>query len=75
MGTIEITDPGLGIPADEHERIFEKFYRLDPAMTNGVGGSGLGLYISSELIRQMGGELAVRSTHGVGSTFLITLPL
>jgi two-component system phosphate regulon sensor histidine kinase PhoR len=75
LGTIEVADRGLGIPADEHERIFEKFYRLDPAMTNGVGGSGLGLYISRALIRQMGGELAVRSSHGVGSTFRITLPL
>jgi signal transduction histidine kinase len=75
VGTIEVADPGLGIPTDEHERIFEKFYRLDPAMTNGVGGSGLGLYISRALIRQMGGELAVTSTHGVGSVFSITLPL
>ena len=75
VGTIEVADRGLGIPSYEHERIFEKFYRLDPAMTNGVGGSGLGLYISRALIRQMGGELVVRSTHGVGSTFSITLPL
>ena len=44
-------------------------------MTNGVGGSGLGLYISRELVRQMGGELTVRSTHGVGSTFTVALPL
>jgi two-component system, OmpR family, sensor histidine kinase SenX3 len=75
QGTIEVADHGLGIPGDEHDRIFEKFYRLDPAMTTGVGGSGLGLYISRELIRQMGGELTVRSTHGVGSTFTIALPL
>ena len=75
IGTIEVADRGLGIPTDERELVFEKFYRLDPAMTNGVGGSGLGLYISRALIRQMGGELAVRSTHGVGSTFSITLPL
>jgi signal transduction histidine kinase len=74
-GTIEVADHGLGIPTDEHDRIFEKFYRLDPAMTNGVGGSGLGLYISRELIRQMGGELTVRSLHGVGSTFTVALPL
>ncbi|HET7130406.1 MAG TPA: ATP-binding protein [Gaiellaceae bacterium] len=74
-GTIAIADHGLGIPADEHERIFEKFYRLDPAMTNGVGGSGLGLYISRQLIRQMGGNLAVNSIVGTGSTFTITLPL
>jgi signal transduction histidine kinase len=75
VGTIEVADPGLGIPADEHERIFEKFYRLDPAMTNGVGGSGLGLYISRALIRQMGGELTVTSTQGSGSVFSVTLPL
>jgi signal transduction histidine kinase len=75
VGTIEVTDPGLGIPTDEHERIFEKFYRLDPAMTNGVDGSGLGLYISRALIRHMGGELAVTSTQGVGSVFSIRLPL
>jgi signal transduction histidine kinase len=74
-GRIAISDHGLGIPDDEHERIFEKFYRLDPAMTNGVGGSGLGLYISRELIRQMDGELTVSSTFGVGSTFTITLPV
>jgi signal transduction histidine kinase len=74
-GTIDVADRGLGIPADEQERIFQKFYRLDPSMTNGVGGSGLGLYISRELIRQMGGELTVRSTYGTGSTFTIMLPL
>jgi signal transduction histidine kinase len=74
-GAIEIADHGIGIPADEHERIFEKFYRLDPSMTHGVGGSGLGLYISRELVRQMGGELSVASSHGTGSTFSITLPL
>jgi two-component system phosphate regulon sensor histidine kinase PhoR len=74
-GSIEVSDQGLGIPAEEHERIFEKFYRLDPAMTNGVGGSGLGLHISRELIHQMGGEVTVRSTPGIGSTFTATLPL
>jgi signal transduction histidine kinase len=74
-GTIAVADHGLGIPAEEQDRIFEKFYRLDPAMTNGVGGSGLGLYISRELIRQMAGELTVSSTVGIGSTFTITLPL
>ncbi len=75
LGTIEVSDEGLGIPAEEHEHIFEKFYRLDPAMTNGIGGSGLGLHISRELIHQMGGEITVTSAEGSGSTFTITLPV
>jgi signal transduction histidine kinase len=74
-GVIEVADHGLGIPANEQRRIFEKFYRLDPDMTSGVGGSGLGLYISRELVRQMGGQLSVASRFGEGSTFTVTLPL
>jgi signal transduction histidine kinase len=70
----EIVDEGIGIPASEHERIFEKFYRLDAAMSRGVGGSGLGLYISREIVMQMGGTLTVRSTPGEGSTFTVVLP-
>jgi signal transduction histidine kinase len=71
---IRVTDEGLGIPPSEQERIFEKFYRLDAEMTRGVGGSGLGLYISRELVTQMGGTLSLRSAPGEGSTFTITLP-
>ena len=74
-GEIAVEDQGLGIPAHEQQRIFEKFYRLDPSMTKGVGGSGLGLYISRELVRQMGGRLSVDSRYGSGSTFTVTLPL
>jgi two-component system phosphate regulon sensor histidine kinase PhoR len=70
----EVVDEGIGIPASEHERIFEKFYRLDAAMSRGVGGSGLGLYISREIVMQMGGTLTVRSTPGEGSTFTVVLP-
>jgi signal transduction histidine kinase len=71
---IEVEDEGLGIPPAEQERIFEKFYRLDADMTRGVGGSGLGLYISREIVTQMGGSLSVRSVPDVGSTFIVTLP-
>jgi PAS domain S-box-containing protein len=70
-----VRDEGLGIPPDEQQRIFEKFYRLDPAMTRGVGGSGLGLYICRELVELMGGRLTVRSQQGSGSTFSFELPL
>jgi PAS domain S-box-containing protein len=71
---IDVQDQGLGIPPSEQSRIFEKFYRLDADMTRGVGGSGLGLYISREIIEQMGGLLSVRSRRGAGSTFTVTLP-
>ena len=69
-----VRDEGLGIPPDEHERIFQKFYRLDPGMTRGVGGTGLGLYICSEIVRRMGGEIWVDSSEGEGSTFSFELP-
>jgi two-component system phosphate regulon sensor histidine kinase PhoR len=72
--TIEIEDHGLGIPLDQQERIFEKFYRLDPSMTKGIGGSGLGLYISREFVKEMGGVLTLSSTMGAGSIFTVVLP-
>ena len=69
-----VRDEGLGIPADEQARIFEKFYRLDPEMTRGIGGTGLGLYICSELLERMDGRIWVESQEGVGSTFSFELP-
>jgi PAS domain S-box-containing protein len=69
-----ISDSGLGIPASEHRRIFEKFYRLDPDMTRGIGGTGLGLYICRELVRRMDGKIWVESRLGQGSTFVVDLP-
>jgi two-component system phosphate regulon sensor histidine kinase PhoR len=72
---IAVADEGLGIPADELDRIFEKFYRLDPEQTHGVGGSGLGLYICRELVERMSGSLTVASEPGRGSTFTVELPV
>jgi PAS domain S-box-containing protein len=69
-----VRDEGLGIPADEHARIFDKFYRLDPGMTRGVGGTGLGLYICSELVERMGGRIWVESRENVGSAFFVEIP-
>jgi PAS domain S-box-containing protein len=71
---LTVRDGGLGIPRSEQERIFEKFYRLDPALTRGVGGSGLGLFISRELVSRMGGSLTVRSEPGEGAAFVVDLP-
>jgi signal transduction histidine kinase len=71
---VAVVDEGIGIPASEQERIFEKFYRVDPEMMTGIGGSGLGLYISREIAQQMGGSLTMRSAPGRGSTFILQLP-
>ena len=70
-----VSDQGLGIPPEEHERIFDKFHRLDPDMTHGVGGTGLGLYICRELIERMNGRIWVESERGKGATFAFELPL
>jgi signal transduction histidine kinase len=70
-----VADEGLGIPPAEQRRVFEKFYRLDPNMTRGVGGTGLGLYICRELVRRMDGRIWVESPGlGRGSTFVVELP-
>jgi signal transduction histidine kinase len=69
-----VRDEGLGIPLREQERIFEKFFRLDPNLTRGVGGTGLGLYICRELVRRMGGRIWVASRESEGSTFFFELP-
>jgi PAS domain S-box-containing protein len=71
---IHVADHGPGIPFAEQERIFEKFYRADPHHTRAPSGTGLGLYISRELIRRMGGRIEVRSRPGTGSTFVVELP-
>jgi signal transduction histidine kinase len=70
-----VRDEGPGIPLSQQERIFEKFYRLDPHMTKGVGGTGLGLYICRELIEAMKGDIWVESIPGKGSTFNFELPV
>ena len=71
-----VSDQGIGIPPAEQRRIFEKFYRLDPNMTRGVGGTGLGLYICRELVRRMDGRIWVESEGlGRGARFHVELPV
>ena len=69
-----VADEGIGIPPNEQARIFEKFHRLDLDLTRGVGGTGLGLYICHELVRQMNGRIWVDSREREGSTFMFELP-
>ena len=69
-----VSDEGLGIPAGERERVFEKFYRLDPDLTRGVGGTGLGLFICRELARRMDGWIWIEGREPRGSTVVLELP-
>ena len=70
-----VRDEGLGIPPEEQERIFERFHRLDPNLSRGVPGTGLGLFIARQLLRRMRGEIRVRSKPGSGSEFSFELPV
>ncbi|HEX2077237.1 MAG TPA: PAS domain-containing protein [Longimicrobium sp.] len=69
-----VRDTGIGIPADQLDRIFEPFVQVRADLTRTAEGTGLGLAISRDLARGMGGDLAVESTLGAGSTFTLTLP-
>jgi signal transduction histidine kinase len=69
-----VADRGLGIPAADLERVFDKFFRLDPELARGVGGTGLGLYICRELVGLMAGRIWAETRVGGGSTFVVELP-
>ena len=71
---VDVRDRGLGIPRSEQQRVFEKFYRVDPNLVHGVRGTGLGLYISRELVKRMDGGIGLVSQEGEGSTFFVDLP-
>lgn len=71
---IRVEDNGPGIPKDEQEKIFDRFYRLDDSRARDTGGTGLGLAIAKESVLLHGGEIGVESIEGMGSTFWIKLP-
>lgn len=73
---IQVTDSGPGIPEDQTAQIFERFYQVDPSRAGGgKRGAGLGLSIAQEIVHAHGGKITVRSVHGQGSTFTVSLPL
>ena len=71
---ISVKDAGLGIPSHDLDRIFERFYRVDPARSRGTGGTGLGLAIVKHVCQNHGGEVTVWSEIGTGSTFTLRIP-
>ena len=72
--TIRVVDQGIGIPQASLGRVFERFYRVDPARSRATGGSGLGLAITKHCVQECGGTISVWSREGEGSTFTIELP-
>ena len=70
-----VADHGIGIPAGDHDRIFERFYRVDKGRSRDTGGTGLGLSIVRHVATNHGGDVLVSSQEGEGSTFVLRIPL
>jgi signal transduction histidine kinase len=72
---LQVSDTGIGIPPEEHERIFDRFYQVDGSSRRRYGGVGLGLALVKEIVEAHGGTIQVVSKVGEGSTFTVTLPV
>jgi two-component system sensor histidine kinase SenX3 len=75
IAEVIVIDQGVGISEADQSRIFERFYRVDPARSRETGGTGLGLSIVKHVIGNHGGDVSLWSSSGVGSTFTIRLPI
>jgi len=75
LAEVSVTDQGIGIPEKDLERIFERFYRVDPARSRATGGTGLGLSIVKHVATNHGGDVSVWSVEDAGSTFTIRFPI
>ncbi len=71
---VVVADTGIGIPREDLPRVFERFYRVDKARSRELGGTGLGLSIVKHLVQSIGGQIAVESRVGMGSTFTVLFP-
>ena len=71
---IEVTDTGIGISEEERSHLFERFFRTQVVLDRQIPGTGLGLYISKAIVDAHGGQIAVRSVEGKGTTFVVELP-
>jgi signal transduction histidine kinase len=72
---LEFEDRGMGIPAEDLDRVFKKFFRVQDLRVKTLEGSGLGLYLAQHAVEAHGGEIKVRSQPGAGSTFTVSLPI
>ena len=72
--TVTVTDNGIGIPTEALSKVFDRFFRVQTKQNENIGGIGLGLYITSQIIRKHGGSITVRSNEGHGAVFCFTIP-
>ena len=72
---IRVSDTGIGMSEEERVKLFEKFYRIRTKETENIRGTGLGLWITAQMIKQMNGNVSIESIKGVGSHFIVSFPL